>query len=254
MPAQLVQVSLPYRQHSGSVFERTSGNYSLRIVDNGGCGLPYGIIPRLFLLWLTTEIFRRKSRSIDLGRSFRIFLASMGFFNVGGQRAERIKDQLRRLVSAAINFRYSKDGEWIQVGFFIVEETKLIEGSDELPFKGEFVVSERFYNECKYRRVPCDLNAVRLLSHSSLAVDIYIWLSYKNFVLQKPAAISWKSLKAQFGSATTPTWKFKQTFCNQLEAVRAVYPGAAVQVTKQNLVVLPSKPSIAPREIVEHRT
>jgi hypothetical protein len=208
----------------------------------------------LFLLWLTTEVFRRKSRTIDLGKSFRIFLASMGYFNVGGNETARIKDQLRRLVSAAINFRYAKDGEWISVGFFIVEKTRLLENNDDLPFKGEFIVSERFFEECKYRRVPTDMNAVRLLRHSPLAIDIYIWLSYKNFVLQKPAAISWKSLKAQFGSATTPTWKFKQTFCNQLEAVRAVYPGAAVQVTKQNLVVLPSKPSIAPREIVEHRT
>jgi hypothetical protein len=98
------------------------------------------------------------------------------------------------------------------------------------------------------------MNAVRLLRHSALAVDIYIWLTYKNFVLQKPTAISWKALKAQFGSASTPTWKFKQTFCNQLEAVRAVYPEAAVQVTKKSLIVLPSKPSIAPRETVEHRT
>jgi hypothetical protein len=251
MPAQLVQVSLPYRQQSGHVFERTSGNYSLRVVDNGGEGLPYGVIPRLFLLWLTTEVFRRKSRTIDLGKSFRIFLASMGYFNVGGNETARIKDQLRRLVSAAINFRYAKDGEWISVGFFIVEKLRLVENSDDIPFKGEFIVSERFFEECRYRCVPTDMNAVRLLRHSPLAIDIYIWLSYKNFVLQKPAAISWKALKAQFGSQNTPVKKFKQTFCKQLEAVKRVYPDAAVVVRQKDLLVLPSKPVIAPREIEE---
>lgn len=250
MPTQLVQVSLPYRQQSGRVFERTSGDYSLNVVDTMGVGLPYGVIPRMFLIWLSSEVYRRKDRVINLGKSFRTFVASMGYFNLGGSETKRIKDQMKRLVSSAMSFKYSKDGEWISVGFFIVDRAEFDDSNaqKEIPFKGHFIVSETFYKECLRGVVPCDMNAIRLLRHSPLAIDIYLWLTYKNFVLKQPVTISWKALKNQFGSSSTPTWKFKQTFCKQLEAVKAVYSNALVQESRKGLMVVPTTPHIAPRK------
>ncbi len=71
----MVQATLPHRAVKGNEFIRVNGNYSLTIMAPSNIGLPYGVIPRLMLTWLTTEAVRTKSRELELGDSLSGFMS-----------------------------------------------------------------------------------------------------------------------------------------------------------------------------------
>ena len=48
-------------------FERVNGWQSLRMEAPRRVGLPYGVYPRLLLMFLATEAVRKRSREIHLG-------------------------------------------------------------------------------------------------------------------------------------------------------------------------------------------
>src|SRR4028118_1848844 len=90
----LCQVGMPRRSTDARVFERTSGNATLRI-EAGALydgkrfieqPLPYGTKPRLILVYLSGQAIRTKSRNIDVGESMREFLLRLGIDPSGGPR------------------------------------------------------------------------------------------------------------------------------------------------------------------------
>ena len=80
----LTQVSLPRRKLAARVFERTSGNVSLRL--SAGAlwkpshqkwmeqPLPSGSIPRYLWAWLNTYAIRNRTNEVLLGNSARDFM------------------------------------------------------------------------------------------------------------------------------------------------------------------------------------
>src|SRR6266516_1247777 len=62
MARALVQACMPHKNIKEQFFKRTNGNYSLVMTAHPDIGLPYGSIPRLELIWITTEAVKRKSR------------------------------------------------------------------------------------------------------------------------------------------------------------------------------------------------
>ena len=87
----LVQATLPHTDPGDiSMWRRVSRDVELIIqpgVAPGGksYGLPYGSIPRLLLLWITTEALRTKSRDLYLGRSMCDFVERIGITRTGGR-------------------------------------------------------------------------------------------------------------------------------------------------------------------------
>src|SRR5579859_2171910 len=49
----VVQATLPHSNPKESSFERKNGIYVLSITAPKSIGLPYGILPRLLLMWMT---------------------------------------------------------------------------------------------------------------------------------------------------------------------------------------------------------
>ncbi len=108
----LVQTTLPHRRQPGSQYTRTDGHFTLRITDVGGAGLPYGSYPRLILIWMTSEAIRTSSRELELGASLSRFMAELGLQATGGHwgTIPRFRDQMQRLIGAAISTRWEQDG------------------------------------------------------------------------------------------------------------------------------------------------
>ena len=67
LPRLFVLTTLPHRRPQGHRFERVNGWQSLRIEAPRRVGLPYGVYPRLLLMFLATEAVRKRSREIHLG-------------------------------------------------------------------------------------------------------------------------------------------------------------------------------------------
>jgi len=132
-----------------------------------GTGLPYGSYPRLILIWMTRGRPYRKSR-VGAGSSLRVY----GTTGLKRQAAlgtiPRFRDQIERLIGAAISTRWSSDangqnqtgGEFLwRTGFILWTPQELPYGSWQSPRD----LSMNFFEQLVAAPVPLDLRAVRAL-------------------------------------------------------------------------------------------
>jgi hypothetical protein len=64
MARAMVQATMPHRRPKESFFERANGTFTLTMMAPPKVGLPYGTVPRLLMVWLTTEATRNKRREL----------------------------------------------------------------------------------------------------------------------------------------------------------------------------------------------
>ena len=104
MAREFILCTLPHSDPGDVLFwSRTNGNLTLGIQagvnkkTGKSYGIPYGIIPRLVLVWMVTEIIRTKSRRLELGNRLADFLLKLGLDpSRGGERsdARRAREQM----------------------------------------------------------------------------------------------------------------------------------------------------------------
>jgi hypothetical protein len=92
-------------------------------------------------------------------------------------------------------------------------------------FESFVVLSEPFFNELVNRPVPVDMRALKALKQSPFALDVYSWLTYRFFTIQRRTEIPWEALQMQFGTETESERKFRALFRKALKDVLVVYPG-----------------------------
>ena len=246
MARAMVQATLPHRAVKGTEFTRVNGNFTLSMMAHSSIGLPFGTIPRLLLTWVTTEAVKTKSRELELGDSMSGFMRELGLLRTGGVRGDitRLKEQSRRLFLSSISAFY-ENGH----GFAVINQTV----ADRAQFwwdnktseqaglwKSTVTLSENFFNEVVDRPVPIDMRAIKALKQSSMALDIYAWLTYRVSYLKQPTFISWPSLAMQFGSDYSRLRGFKAAFIDELKKVVLVYWQVHVEVTEHGLSIKPS--------------
>ena len=106
------------------------------------------------------------------------------------------------------------------------------------------VHSRQFFHEISRSAVPVDLRAIELLKSSPLAIDIYIWLTYRMSYLRQPCTIPWKGLENQFGAAYSRSRDFPGSFCTHLHEVVDVYPSVRLRQTDTGLLLYRSRPHV----------
>ncbi len=111
MARALVQACMPHSKPNEFCFKRKNGNYSLIITSNPEIGLPYGSIPRLIMIWITTEVVKKKSRELLLGKSLSSFMQQLNIPRTGAY-IERFKEQTKRLFSCSISCTYDDGENW----------------------------------------------------------------------------------------------------------------------------------------------
>lgn len=253
MARTMVQASLPYREVPGNEYIRKNGNYTLTLLSPSSVGLPYGAMPRLLIAWMGTEAVRTQSRELELGRSMRDFLNSLGLKSNGGARGSitRLKEQSRRLFRCTISCDYLDEMKEEETGFRVVDHSKTnfwwhtVRNPDQGElFDTRIVLSDGWFQELVNHAVPIDLRALKALKKSPMAIDIYCWLTYRYSYLNANCSIPWPALQMQFGSSYPQTKQgsrdFKKNFILQLKAVKTVYPRARLDVTTDSLILRPS--------------
>jgi hypothetical protein len=240
---------LPHRAtRPDEVWSRANAHASLEVHplrDEAGAyrGVPYGPKARLILLFLQSEAFKTRSRFIELGRSMRQWLLSMGVRNCGANY-RTVADQAERIEHCVLRFRYHSQGgenRW---------QDSIVRGAFR-PFAedGDRVVelSEGFFDALTRHPVPICEQAIRLLADTCMPLDLYLWLAYRLHSLEAPKTISWEALHLQFGAGTRQLKHFKPRLARDLEIATAVYPDAGVEVTEAGLRIRPSPPPVPPR-------
>lgn len=248
MARALVQASMPHKMVKSSSFKRKNGNYSLVIKSDPDTGIPYGSIPRLIMIWITTEAVRKKTRELVLNHSLSSFMSELGIPRTGAY-IERFKDQIKRLFSCSISCTYDDGDTWQIENVNTVKRASLTwspqkDGSSKTN-ESVLLLDTDFFNEIINSPVPIDMNVIKKLKGSSLALDIYSWLTYRMSYLSRMTKISWESLHNQFGSDyaqdKSGRFAFKKKFSEQMVKVLALYPDAHIQKCEDGLTLLPSK-------------
>jgi Plasmid encoded RepA protein len=208
----------------------------------------------LLVAWLTTEAARTKERTLVLGPSLSSFMAQLGMAPTGGKTGTitRLKGQMRRTFTCAIACLYDSAEYEEYVGFTLVDSYRLWwdrkTPEEVVTWRSEVHLGERFFEEAIQHPVPVDIRALKALTRSPLALDIYCWLTYRLSYLKRQTSIPWEALQVQFGADYPLTAQgkavFKFKFLQQLRKVHAIYHQANFDVTEDCLVLRPSKPHV----------
>jgi hypothetical protein len=248
MGQALVQTTLPHSDPGVPYFERSSGAVSLSIIANPKLGLPFGTVPRLLLAWICTEAVRTKSPLLSLGRSQNEFLRKLGM-RTDGRDCQRLKSQSLKLFSSMLSITYQCDGRFGLKNMPIADEAFVLwdphHPDDRMLWESTLRLSGPFFRNVTESPVPIDMRALRALSKSPLAMDIYSWLVYRIFLLRVKnragVVIPWASLKLQFGSdygdSPRGLLDFKKRFLSRMKEVQLFYPEANVGQHENGLFV-----------------
>ena len=212
-------------------------------------GVPFGSHARLILLYLQTEALRTGSREVELGRSLRDWLGRIGV-SVGGRTGRLVKDQAERISRCRLTFHIQGAKSAGLINQTIVDRALFIEenGGNQGRLSLETAkLSEGFFEQLKKHPVPLEEAAIRAIINKPAALDCYLWLAYRLHVLPAPKFVTWKALKAQFGTAYRETYHFKNKWSATLALALAVYPAANVEVADEGVILKPSRPPVAPR-------
>lgn len=261
MARELVQCTLPHSKPAQDVFKhkRVDGNLTMSITADPEVGLPYGAIPRLLMLWVTSEAMRTQNRRIELGTSLNQFLREVGLNpeTGGGKRgdAKRMRDQMVRLFRARISFEYKQGTAtagglgWVDMAvapkgylwwdFNQPEQTALFDSWIEL--------SEDFYKAITANAVPVNLAMAGQLKKSPLALDLFVWTAYRLFRMKEGEEITipLTALQHQFGTDYGRSDHFKPKLMAALAKIKTVWPDAPMELGERGLELT----GIAPRNL-----
>jgi hypothetical protein len=252
----LVQATMPHSRPQGNEFTRKNGAYSVTMLSPSSIGLPYGTIPRLLLIWLTTEATRTQKREIVLGDNLNEFMHQLGLTPTGGRWGSitRLKDQMTRLFSTSISCTYDDGKHWAIKDVKPIEQANLWwepkNPNQTSLWQSTITLGQPFFDEITKSPVPIDMRALKALRKSPMAIDIYCWLTYRISYLKRNVVIPWEALQMQFGANYTldahGLRNFKAAFLKQLRKVVTVYADCKVEGAEQGLLLSPSKTHILP--------
>lgn len=248
--------ALPHRRVEDLVWERNGGQkgeIKLHIESGYGMGMepvgiPYGAVARLILIYLSSEAVANNSRVIELGRNMKQFLDRMGI-SVGGKSVAMVRDQARRISMCRLTFFNKRERDTLISNGSFVRNAVICDPSSEQQsrlWNDQVELDEAFFKSLTDHPLPLREAAIRQLSGRSMALDLYVFLSYRLHVLEKPTPVSWSSLQAQFGGGYRERWVFVQTIRDPLALALAAYPEAKVEINEGGLVLHPS-PSPVPK-------
>jgi hypothetical protein len=235
-------------------------------------GLPYGIYPRLILSWLISEALTTKKRVLTLvspdpfaprhvARSFSAWMRDgLGVIAKGGAKGSitLLREQMTRLFNLKITLTINGKETRFRIlpikgdrGFF----DPALEHGAKPTAPIEIVIDEDFFHQILVGSCPTHLGVQKELATlgACLALDLYRFLSLKQFAMQKaqavaPMLIPWKQLQEMFGHSNKRASHFREAIIDALELVLTLYPDAKAEACPGGLRIRPSRPHIQPTE------
>lgn len=291
--SKLIQATFPYRDTGERQWTSTNGGMSITITAlSGKHGLPYGTYPRLLMIWLTGKVVENARsfdpedparRKIFFGNHLSTFMEELGIEarygshtdfkgNVVESNSMRLAEQIRRVFNLNINIEsvYEVEDKAVEsyTNTLISQNLELYwdkhSSPDQYSLLDSYVVlSEDFFDFLKSRPVPVDLGMLRKLKSSAMALDLYVWLTYRAFYARRPFVVTVPDLMRQFGTTLDPDKAsdrrdFMIKFKRAVKKMHKVWPETA-EVLKsgekklhviprgKGLSVHPMKPSVPPK-------
>jgi hypothetical protein len=244
--------SLPHKPQTELVWKRDGHNLTMLVESGRGrdgrpLGLPYGSYARFILLFLQSEAIRTQSREVELGRSMRVWLGTMGL-SIGGTTYKMVNEQARKISGCTLTFFADRAGAQIKSkGGFVKTEITMSNVIDDQPtlWQDRVLLDEDFYRALREHPVPVSETALRAIGPRSMVIDVYIWLAYRLHALKKDMEVGWPTLHAQFGAGFSRLRRFRAHFIECLGLAVAAYPDARIEISERGVILRPSRPAIA---------
>jgi Plasmid encoded RepA protein len=244
--------SLPHKPQREGLW-RKEGHAITLVLQSGTdrtgklLGLPYGSYARYILLFLQSQAVKTSSREIELGRSMRMWLGSMGL-SIGGTTYRLVNEQARRISGCTLTFFTDRgSAELMRRGGFVDGAITMTDMLGDQPslWQERVLLNEEFYHALREHPVPLVESALRAIGPRSMIIDIYIWLAYRLHALRREVDVGWAALYGQFGAGYSRLRDFRADFIAGLELAVAAYPEARVSVSDRGVILQPSRPAVA---------
>ena len=242
-------------------YKRVNGPYRLYMQAGPENKLPYGNLPRLLLAWVSTEAVRTQSREIVLGRSLSGFMRKLDIYGTsGGSRGERtrLRNQMKRLFRCSVSLIYEDERRDVSASSQVADRTEFWwnerKPDEPVLFNSTIHLSEVFFNEIIHHPMPLDMNTLKALKRCSLGLDLYLWLAYRTFALNRQVRITWRQVYRQFGVDPTKANEhrtvqdFRRKVLRELKKIKLAWPGLNYATAKGVLILSPSKPAVPPAQ------
>ena len=85
-------------------------------------------------------------------------------------------------------------------------------------------------------------------------MDLYLWITYRTFALQRPLRLSWRQVYRQFGAEPNKADdkntvnRFRTHALRELKKIKIAWPKLNYATAQGVLILLPSTPSIPPTQ------
>ena len=260
MARLLALCSLP-RTNPGNrkEYKRVNGPYTLYMQSGPGNKLPFGNLPRLLLVWVSTEAVRTQSRELVLGRSLSKFMRTLGINSTsGGVRGEqtRLRNQMKRLFGCTVSLLYQDEHGEAAVNSVMARRTEFW-WNERKPdqtslWESKIELGEDLFYEIISHPVPIDMNTLTAMKRSPLGLDLYLWLVYRTFPLRAPLRLTWKQLYCQFGAHPDnahdkkTVQNFRIKVLRELKKIKMAWPDLNYTTAPGFLILQPSTPAITP--------
>lgn len=265
--ATLIQGTFPYRKTTDHTHTVKNGNMTLTMSSING--LPYGVYPRLIMCWLVKAAQMNhldydkddpERLRISFGTNLAAFMRDVGIDTRYGKNStsDRTRDQLLRLFSTTLSVQrdYTHDGDNITTGHMtLIGKAWKFRWNSEDPHRflhdSHVILTEEFFDMLVNNAVPIDMDIVRHIKSSAIALDVFMWLSYRFSYLRRPTIVPLTQLMGQFGTKMDPqdpvarrnfTVKLKKA----LAKIHEIWPDAKVSVLDggKGLMLKPTAPSV----------
>ena len=237
-------------------YTRVNGPYKLVMLAGAHNKLPYGNIPRLLMVWMCSEATQKQSRELFLGDSLSSFLGKVGIPKGGGPRT-RLREQMDRLFNASVSLIYEDRRDKVTVNSLIADRTEFWwnerKPEERTLWQSKIVLSENFFEEIISHPVPLDMNILKALTRNALGLDLYVWLNYRVFGLDRSCRLTWPQLYRQFGAnPANATDKnivndFRAKALRELKKIKIAWPGLDYATPAGVLEIRPSESSVPSR-------
>ena len=279
VPSFFATTPFPIKQIRSNWLQRQNNRYITTFVSHNPKGeIPYGTYARQLLIHFITEAELTKTTNINIKESltrFRKNFSRDGKQTLHGSRVNtELKNQIDRLKYLALTEERLKAAPSTSKSSIIYESAQFADqlikanGKDVLNLSSTFLLRQGIQE--KGGPFPCSRAAVINLGRSCLALDFYFWATRRNYSMRKQEefftwAILWEQFTDYFSTAegTPPelqretkhhremAYDFKKRLKLAVSNVKREYILLNVKLREDGLVLIKSKPHIAPKTITD---
>ena len=146
----------------------------------------------------------------------------------------RLRNQMDRLFHCSVQLIYADERSKASISSFVADRTEFWwdPKQPEKPslWESKIELGEKFFQEIVNHPVPLEMNALKALSRSPVGLDLYLWLVYRTFALQRLLFLPWPLLYRQFGvdpdraDARVTVDNFRKDCLRELKKIKIAWP------------------------------